>query len=41
VLIVEEGTSRFFDPKKDYLYPIPSNDIAQSRGNVEQNPNWK
>ena len=41
VLVVEEGGSRFFDPAKDYLYPVPSNDIAQSRGAVVQNPNWK
>lgn len=41
VIILEEADSRFFDPEKDYLYPIPSNDIAQSRGAVLQNPNWK
>lgn len=41
LIILEEADSRFFDPKRDYLYPIPSNDIAQSRGAVEQNPYWK
>lgn len=41
VVIVEAGSGRFFDPGKDYLYPIPSNDIAQSKGAVVQNPNWK
>ncbi len=41
IIILEEADSRFFDPAKDYLYPIPSNDIAQSKGAVEQNPNWK
>lgn len=41
VLIVEEENTRFFDPERDYLYPIPSNDIAQSKGSIEQNPNWK
>lgn len=41
ILIVEEESSRFFDTGRDYLYPIPSNDIAQSRKNIEQNPNWK
>lgn len=41
VFIIETKESRFFYPEKDYLYPIPSNDIAQSLGNVKQNPNWK
>lgn len=41
VLIVEEENSRFFDPAKDYLYPIPSSEIAKNRNNMEQNPNWK
>ncbi len=41
IIILEEADTRFFDPQKDYLYPIPSNDIAQSKGAIEQNPNWK
>lgn len=41
VFIIESAESRFFDPEKDYLYPIPSNDIGQSGGAVVQNPNWK
>ena len=41
VFIIESEESRFFDPAKDYLYPIPSNDIGQSLGAVVQNPNWK
>lgn len=41
IIILEEADTRFFDPAKDYLYPIPSNDIAQSKGAVVQNPNWK
>lgn len=41
VFIIEAEGSRFFDPEKDYVYPIPSNDIGQSGGKVVQNPNWK
>ena len=41
IIILEEADTRFFDPERDYLYPIPSNDIAQSKGAVKQNPNWK
>ena len=41
VFIIESADSRFFDPAKDYLYPIPGNDIGQSLGNMEQNPKWK
>ena len=41
IIILEEADTRFFDPAKDYLYPIPSNDIAQSKGAITQNPNWK
>ena len=41
IFIIESEDSRFFDPAKDYLYPIPSNDIGQSLGNIEQNPNWR
>ena len=41
VLIVEAATSRSFDPLRDYLYPIPFNEIALSDNNVIQNPNWE
>src|SRR5690606_28773232 len=41
VLIVEPASSRSFDPKRDYLYPIPINEISLSGGNVEQNPYWE
>lgn len=41
VLIVEPASSRSFDPRRDYLYPIPINEISLSGGNVEQNPYWE
>lgn len=40
VLVVEPGANRTFRPDRDYLYPIPLNEISLSRGNVIQNPNW-
>lgn len=38
--VVEEANTRKFDPEKDYLYPIPTYEIATSEGNVVQNPKW-
>lgn len=38
--VIELAGDRRFDPKKDYLYPIPLNEIALSKGNITQNPNW-
>jgi len=40
VLIVEPVSTRTFKVNRDYLYPIPLNEIALSKGNVIQNPNW-
>ena len=40
VLIVEPSTTRSFKVNRDYLYPVPLNEIALSHGNVIQNPNW-
>lgn len=39
--VIELEQTRSFDPKKDYLYPIPLNEIALSRGNITQNPGWR
>jgi hypothetical protein len=39
-LIVEPSTNRQFRTDRDYLYPVPLNEIALSQGNVLQNPNW-
>ncbi len=31
---------RRFDTRRDYLYPVPLNEISLSGGNVTQNPYW-
>jgi hypothetical protein len=41
IRIAEKSGTRRFDPAKDYFYPIPSYEIAQSDGNIIQNPGWK
>lgn len=41
VLIVEPASSRRFRIDRDYLYPVPVNEITLSGGNVTQNPNWQ
>jgi len=40
VLIVEPSSTRTFKVNRDYLYPVPLNEISLSHGNVIQNPNW-
>lgn len=40
VIIVEPASTRHFDPERNYLYPVPFNEITLSDGNVVQNPNW-
>lgn len=40
VLRVESASTRTFRVDRDYLYPVPLNEISLSRGNVIQNPNW-
>lgn len=40
VIIVEPASTRHFDPDRNYLYPVPFNEITLSDGNVVQNPNW-
>ncbi len=40
VYIIEEASSRNFNPERDYLYPIPSYEISTSGGNIKQNPKW-
>lgn len=40
VLIVETAANRTFKPNRDYLYPVPINEITLSGGKVVQNPNW-
>jgi hypothetical protein len=41
VLIVEPASTRQFRSDRDYLYPVPINEITLSGGNVVQNPNWQ
>ena len=41
VLIVEPASTRRFQTNRDYLYPVPFNEITLSDGNVVQNPNWQ
>ncbi|HEX2606378.1 MAG TPA: RagB/SusD family nutrient uptake outer membrane protein [Flavisolibacter sp.] len=40
VLIVETAATRKFQANRDYLYPVPLNEISLSGGNVTQNLNW-
>lgn len=41
ILIVEPETARTFRADRDYLYPVPFNEINLSDNNVVQNPNWE
>jgi hypothetical protein len=41
ILVVEPATTRNFIANRDYLYPVPLNEITLSEGNVKQNPNWQ
>lgn len=38
--VIEFAEDRRFDPGKDYLYPVPLYEIAQSGNAVTQNPKW-
>lgn len=38
--VIEFSEDRRFDPAKDYLYPVPLYEIAQSGNSVIQNPKW-
>lgn len=40
ILRVEPASTRSFRIDRDYLYPVPLNEISLSQGNVSQNPNW-
>jgi starch-binding outer membrane protein, SusD/RagB family len=41
ILVSESATTRKFQANRDYLYPVPLNEISLSGGNVTQNPNWQ
>jgi len=38
-VIVQGESDRFFDPAKDYLWPLPLQEIGLNPA-LEQNPNW-
>jgi hypothetical protein len=40
VRLIERADTRRFNVAKDYYYPIPTFEIAQSDGNIVQNPGW-
>lgn len=40
VLVVEEASKRTFNITRDYLYPVPLQEISLSGGNIKQNPGW-
>ncbi|NDV57993.1 RagB/SusD family nutrient uptake outer membrane protein [Bacteroides sp. 519] len=40
VYVIEYANTRKFNPKRDYLYPIPTDEIAYSDDNITQNPEW-
>ena len=41
VIISEAASTRRFQANRDYLYPVPLNEITTSGDNVSQNPNWQ
>ena len=41
VVIAEPVATRKFLSTRDYLYPVPLNEISTSDNNVTQNPNWQ
>lgn len=40
IYVIEFAEDRRFDPERDYLYPVPLYEIAQSGNAVTQNPKW-
>jgi hypothetical protein len=41
IVIAEPGNTRRFQANRDYLYPVPVNEITTSGNAVTQNPNWQ
>jgi hypothetical protein len=41
IVVAESAATRRFLATRDYLYPVPLNEISLSGGNVTQNPNWQ
>lgn len=40
VYVIELANTRQFNPDRDYLYPVPKQEIIRSNNAVTQNPNW-
>jgi hypothetical protein len=40
IVLIEPANTRRFNPARDYYYPIPTFEIAQSDNNIKQNPEW-
>ncbi len=41
IYVIELAETRSFNPERDYLYPVPLEEISLSKNNVTQNPNWE
>lgn len=41
LFVIEKADSRKFNAERDYLYPVPLNEISLSGGAVKQNPGWE
>lgn len=41
VRLIERADTRRFNVAKDYYYPVPVYEIAQSNGNIKQNTGWQ
>lgn len=39
-IIAQPTTLKSFDEERDYLYPIPTNELVNNK-QLEQNPNWE
>jgi len=39
-IILEDASKRAFNPQRDYLWPLPTVEIALNSDNLVQNPNW-
>ncbi|MFD2553641.1 RagB/SusD family nutrient uptake outer membrane protein [Sphingobacterium tabacisoli] len=39
-IVLQPANLRKFDPQKDYLWPLPTNEIAKNKEVLTQNPKW-
>lgn len=40
VVVIPDEERAGFNENRDYLYPIPSNEITLAGGSLKQNPGW-